>query len=179
MTSGQTIVLVAGTIYNIATGDFAMHINDINAAADYRMVQGRDWIWDFLGRDCREVMFESYGPPRHDESYPVSAVFHCGSGDLRMLTVEHGPELPAHRWIAPSCVDAYLEACELGGYVPWAEIGITWVGDIHEIVSMIRPALHPDRRPSDDDLSYLYEAGDVQMMTEMVDGPPGDVRVNG
>lgn len=155
-----------------------MHLHEVILAADYRMVQGRDWIWDFLGRDCREVMFESYGPPNHDESYPVSAVFHCGTAAVMMLTVERGHTSTADRWMDPGCRESYLEACRLGGHEPWAEPGIRWVHDEAEIIAGVRQALHPERRPSDDDVSYLYEGGDAQMLTEIVDAP-GDVRVNG
>ena len=155
-----------------------MHIHDILKTADYRMAQGRDWIWDFLGRDCREIMFESYGPPAADEHFPVSAVFHCATGEVRMLTVEYGDAKPALRWMHPDVHDAYVHACGLADQEPWKEPFMTWISDPLEIMREIRPALHPDRRASDDDLSYMYESKDVQMLTEMDHLPVSSAIIN-
>lgn len=154
-----------------------MHIHDIMKAADYRMVQGRDWLWDFLGKDCREVIFESYGLHEINEHYPVSAVFHCASGEVRMLTVERGITEPALRWMAPRVHDAYMDSCAQTGQEPWQEPGITWLTDPADILSEILPALHPERRPDDNDNSYLYESNDMQMITE-VEEPTSDIRIN-
>lgn len=148
-----------------------MHIQHILTAADHRMAQGRDWIWDFLGRDCREIMFESYGPPRSDEHFPVSAVFHCATGEVRMLTIEYGDGRPSLRWMHPSVHDAYVAACGMAKQEPWQEPFMTWITDPQQMLDEILPALHPERRPSDDDVSYLYEGEDAQMMAEFEETP--------
>lgn len=155
-----------------------MHIHDILIAADYRMAQGRDWIWDFLGKDCREIMFESYGPPRSDEHYPVSAVFHCATGEVRMLTIEYGETKPALRWMHPSVHAAYEAACGMAKQQPWQEPFMIWVHDAQQILGEIPLALHPERRADDNDNSYLLESDDIQMFTEFEEGPVSSGIIN-
>jgi len=150
-----------------------MHIHEVMAAADYRMVEGRDWLWDFLGRDCREIIFEQYGLHESDEHFPVSAVFHCATGTVRQLTVE--TENQVHRWIDPECEPGYVLACSDIGEKPFREPGVTWTRDAAEILGRIRPALHPERRPDDTDESYRWEGSELEMITENM---PGDISIN-
>lgn len=136
-----------------------MHIHQVMTAAHYRMVEGRDWLWDFLGRDCREILFESWGLHESDEHYPVSAVFNCASGEVRQLTVETGDR--AWRWMHPTAHAGYVLACRDLGEQPWAEPGIEWINDPAVMIEKIAAALHPERRPDDADESYRWEGGDL------------------
>ena len=133
-----------------------MHIDQVMTAAHYRMVEGRDWLWDFQGKDCREVLFESWGLHDSNEHFPVSAVFHCDSGAVRQLTVE--TKDGAWRWMAQQCHAGYILACADLGEQPWQEQGLTWVSDAAEILGMIAAALNPDRRPDDADESYRWSS---------------------
>ena len=151
-----------------------MHIHDIMAAADYRMVEGRDWLWDWLGRGCREVLFESWGLHDSDEHFPVSAVFHCETGAVRQVTIETATG--AWRWMDAECHAGYVLACADLGEKPWAEPGLNWIEDADTIVAMIAPALHPERRPSDTDESYRWDSGDIDMDVEHEE--TGDIAVN-
>jgi len=152
-----------------------MHIHEIMQAADYRMVQGRDWLWDFLGKDCREILFESYGLHESDEHYPVDAVFHCATGDVRQLTVQL-PDLKVYRWMAPDAHAGYVLACRDLGEAPYNEPGLTWISDADEIIKLITQALHPERRPDDSDESYRWEGSELEM--DVVRNDTGDVKIN-
>jgi len=144
-------------------------------AADYRMVQGRDWLWDFLGKDCREVLFESYGLHESHEHFPVDAVFHCATGDVRQLTVQM-PNLMVYRWMAPAAHAGYVLACKDLGETPYKEQGINWIETDADIIKLIAIALHPERRPDDTDESYRWEGSDLYMDTVL--DSVGDVNVN-
>ena len=152
-----------------------MHIHEIMAAADYRIVQGRDWLWDFLGKDCREILFESYGLHESDEHYPVDAVFNCATGDVRQLTVQM-PDLKVHRWMATDTHAGYVLACRDLGETPYKEPGINWIEDAADIIKLITVALHPDRRPDDADESYRWEGSELDM--DVVHNDIGDVKIN-
>jgi len=104
-----------------------MHIHEVMAAADYRMVEGRDWIWDFLGKNCREILFESWGPHDSSEHFPVSATFSANDGAVKQLTVE--TDSGFYRWIDLSCHPGYMLACKDLGEKPWAEPGLIWIHD--------------------------------------------------
>jgi len=151
-----------------------MHIHEVMAAADYRMVEGRDWIWDFLGKNCREILFESWGPHDSSEHFPVAATFSANDGAVKQLTVE--TDSGFYRWIDLSCHPGYMLACKDLGEKPWAEPGLIWIHDAAAIISMIAPALHPERRPSDTDESYRWEAGEIEM--DSVQITDGDIRIN-
>jgi hypothetical protein len=144
------------------------------AVAHYRMVEGRDWLWDFLGKNCREILFESWGLHDSNEHFPVSATFSADDGSVKQLTVETGTGF--YRWMDPSCHPGYILACADLGEKPWAEPGLTWIEDAETIVAMIAPALHPERRPSDTDESYRWDSGDIRMDIEREE--TGEVRVN-
>jgi hypothetical protein len=152
-----------------------MHIHDVMKAADYRMVQGRDWLWDFLGKDCREILFESYGLHESDEHYPVDAVFHCATGDVRQLTVQM-PDLKVHRWMATDTHAGYVLACRDLGETPYKEPGINWIEDAADIIKLITVALHPERRPDDADESYRWEGHDID--GSVARDNIGDVKIN-
>ena len=152
-----------------------MHIQDILSAASYRVVEGRDGMFDFLGKDCRELVFESWGLHDPDEHYPVSVIFCCGDGDVKQITTES--ENGVHRWLSPNCHAGYVLACADIGEQPWQEPGMVWVQDPNEILRMIPASLHPERKPDDNDQSYRWETGDVPMQVERED-PMGDVIVN-
>ena len=152
-----------------------MHIHDVMAAADHRMVQGRDWLFDFLGKDCREVIFESYGLHDSDEHYPVDAIFCCTDGSVRQITVVLD-DAKSWRWMDPACHAGYILACADAGVEPWAEPDIVWLHDPQQILPLIRPALHPERRPSDADESYRW-IQDGEGFEER-DEQPGDVSIN-
>lgn len=152
-----------------------MHIHDVMKAADYRMVQGRDWLWDFLGKDCREILFESYGLHESDEHYPVDAVFHCATGDVRQLTVQM-PDLKVHRWMATDTHAGYVLACRDLGKTPYKEPGINWIEDAADIIKLITVALHPERRPDDADESYRWEGHDID--GSVARDNIGDVKIN-
>ena len=152
-----------------------MHIHQVMAAANYRMVEGRDWIWDFLGKNCREVLFESWGLHESDEHYPVDLVFNCDTGDVRQLTIQQ-QDLTVHRWMAPDAHAGYVLACRDLGETPYQEQGINWVESEAAILSMITSSLHPERRPDDTDESYRWEGSDLDMDT--VRDSVGDVNVN-
>ena len=154
--------------------NYLMHIHQIMAAADYRMVEGRDWIWDFLGKNCREIMFESWGMRDSNEHFPVSATFSADDGTVKQLTVETSNGF--YRWIDHSCHAGYLLACRDLGEQPWAEPGLTWISDADSILAMIASALHPERRPSDTDESYRWDSGDIDMDVEHEE--TGDIAVN-
>jgi hypothetical protein len=154
--------------------NYHMHIHDVMAAADYRMVEGRDWLWDFLGKNCREILFESWGLHDHNEHFPVSAVFDCQSGEVKQVTVE--TEQAAWRWMSADCHAGYVLACADLGADPWREPGITWINHAAEMLSKIAPALHPERRPDDRDESYRWEAGELPGNT--VRNSTGDVDIN-
>ena len=151
-----------------------MHIHDVMAAAHYRMVEGRDWLWDWLGKNCREILFESWGLHLSNEHFPVSATFSAADGSVKQLTVETGAGF--YRWIAPDCHPGYILACTDLGEKPWAEPGLNWIEDADTIVAMIAPALHPERRPSDTDESYRWDSGDIDMDVEHEE--TGDIAVN-
>jgi hypothetical protein len=152
-----------------------MHINQVMIAADYRMVEGRDWIWDFLGKDCREILFESWGLHEQDEHYPVDAVFHCATGDVRQITVQM-PNLTVYRWMAADAHAGYVLACRDLGETPYREAGLIWIDDAAVIIKMIEAALHPERRPDDADESYRWEGNQLEM--DVVHDNMGNVNVN-
>ena len=151
-----------------------MHIHEVMAAASYRMVEGRDWLWDWLGKDCREILFESWGLHDSNEHFPASAVFNCNTGAVRQVTIETATG--AWRWMDPSCHAGYVLACADLGEQPWQEPGLTWISDSLEILGMIAAALHPERRPDDADESYRWEGGDLQGDTDQ--DQQGDVQIN-
>jgi hypothetical protein len=157
-------------MYTVLGGSH-MHIHDIMAAADYRMVEGRDWLWDFLGKDCREVLFESWGLHDGNEHFPVGAVFNCATGAVKQLTVETAQG--AWRWMSPECHAGYILACADLGEQPWHEPGLTWISDAAEILGIIAAALHPERRPDDADESYRWAPSETEMEVQR----DGDVSV--
>jgi len=144
------------------------------AAASNRMVEGRDWLWDFLGKNCREILFESWGMHDSNEHFPVGATFSADDGAVKQLTVETSTAF--YRWIDPSCHPGYILACRDLGEKPWAEPGLTWIEDADTILAMIAPALHPERRPSDTDESYRWESSEITMDVQRDD--TGDVWIN-
>ena len=152
-----------------------MHIDQVMTAAHYRMVEGRDWLWDFLGKDCREVLFESWGLHDSNEHFPVSAVFHCDSGAVRQLTVQM-PDLKVHRWMATDTHAGYVLACRDLGETPYKEPGINWIEDAADIIKLITVALHPERRPDDADESYRWEGHDID--GSVARDNIGDVKIN-
>jgi hypothetical protein len=139
------------------------------------MVQGRDWLWDFLGKDCREVLFESWGLHESDEHYPVDAVFHCATGDVRQLTVQM-PNMLVYRWMTPDAHAGYVLACKDLGETPYKEQGLNWMDDAADIIKLIAIALHPERRPDDADESYRWEGSELEM--DVSRDHMGDVNVN-
>lgn len=151
-----------------------MHIHEVMAAAHYRMVEGRDWLWDWLGRDCREILFESWGLHDSNEHFPASAVFHCETGAVRQVTIETAAG--AWRWMDPKCHAGYILACADLGEQPWREPGLTWISDGSEILSMIAAALHPERRPNEADESYRWEGSELQGETDR--DQQGDIQIN-
>ena len=153
-----------------------MHIHEVLAAADHRMVSGRDWMFDFLGKDCREILFEAYGHHDGSEPYPVDAVFCCADGSVRQLTVVLD-ETRSWRWMDPACHAGYIMACADAAVEPWGEPDIVWLQDAGEMLNLVRPAIKPERRPDDADESYRWVT-EGEGFEERESGDDGVVTIN-
>lgn len=126
-----------------------MHIHEIFAICDYRIVEGCDYPWDVYGKECRVALFERHGAKYEDEHYPVEVIFGLGDLLVRQVTVSIGKDV--YRWLDPAYIGAYESECAAQGFEPWGEPDLQWVRDVNQLLALMQQSLDPQERPDDTD----------------------------